>query len=57
MVPKRVDPTNLKRLGHYARAHCDVFQARLPWQGIVKFYKCSICVVTETQFTIQSQVR
>ena len=56
MVPKRVDSTNQKRLAHYAHAHCDVFQASLPWQGIVKFYKGSIFVITETQFAIQSQV-
>ena len=34
--PKRLDSTNQKRLAHYAHAHCDVFQARLPWQGIVE---------------------
>ena len=56
MVQKRVDSTNQNRLPHYARAHCDVFQARLPWQGTVKFYKGSIFVITETQFAIQSQV-
>ena len=39
-------------------ALCDVFQARLPLQGIVKFYNLgSIFVITETQFSIQSQVR
>ena len=55
MVPKRVDSTNQKRLALYARTR-DVFQARLPWQGIVKIYKGSIFVITETQFAIQSQV-
>ena len=39
-----------------ARASRDVFQARLPWQGMVKLYKGSIFVITETQFVIQSQV-
>ena len=39
-----------------ARASRDVFHARLPWQGMVKLYKGSIFVITETQFVIQSQV-
>ena len=39
-----------------ARAHCDVFQAGLPSQGMAKLYHCSIFVITETQFAIQSQV-
>ena len=34
----------------------NVFQARLPWQGMVKLYKGSIFVNTETQFVTQSQV-
>ena len=46
MVPKRMDSTNQKRLAHFASAHCDVFQARPSWQGIVKFYKGSIFVIT-----------
>ena len=33
-----------------------LFHARLPWQGMVKFYKGSIFVITETQFAIQSHV-
>ena len=45
MVPTRVDSTNQKRLVHYARAWCDVFHARLSWQGMVKFYKGIICVI------------
>ena len=54
MIP---DSTNQELLPAVARAHCDVFQARLPWQGIVKFYnKGSIFVIAETQFAIQSQV-
>ena len=48
MVPKRMDSTNQKRLPAVARAHCDVFQARLPWQGMVKLYKGGIFVITET---------
>ena len=40
-----------------ARHWRDVFQARLPWQGMVKFYKGSIFVITETQFVIQIQVK
>ena len=35
-----------------ARAECDVFHARLSWQGMVTLYKGSICVITETQFAI-----
>ena len=54
--PKRMDSTYKKRVAHYARAKCDVFHARLPWQGMLKFYKGSIFVITETQFAIQSQV-
>ena len=56
MVPKRVDSTNQKRLPANADAHRDVFQARLPWQDMVKLNKGSIFVITETQFAIQSQV-
>ena len=53
MVP---DSTNQELLPAVARTHCYVFQARLPLQGIVKFYKGSIFVIAETQFAIQSQV-
>ena len=56
MVPKESGFNQSKSLAHYARAHCDVFQALLPWQGIVKFYKGNIFVITETQLDIQSQV-
>ena len=56
MVPKEVDSTNQKRCPAVARAHCDVFQAGLSWQGMAKLYKCSIFVITETQFAIQNQV-
>ncbi len=35
-----------------ARADYDVLYARLPWQGMVKLYKGSIFVITETQFAI-----
>ena len=56
MVPKRVDSTYQKQLPAYARAEYDVFYARLPWQGMVKLYKGSIFVITETQFAIQGQV-
>ena len=34
----------------------DVFQARLPCQGMVKLYKGNIFVITETPFAIQSRV-
>ena len=56
MVPKENGFTNQKRLPADARASRDVFHARLPWQGMVKLYKGSIFVITETQFAIQSQV-
>ena len=38
-----MDSTNQTRLPAVARAHCDVFQAGLPWQGMAKLYKGSIC--------------
>ena len=41
MFPK-MDSTNQARLPAVARAHCDVFQAGLPWQGMAKLYKGSI---------------
>ena len=56
MVPKRMDSTNQKQLPPDARADCDVFHARLPWKVMVKLYKGSIFVITETPFAIQSQV-
>ena len=56
MVPKRMDSTNQTRLPAVARAHCGVFQAGLPWQGMAKLYKGSIFVITETQFAFQSEV-
>ena len=56
MIPMRVDSTNKKRLPANAHAHRDVFQARLPWQEMVKLNKGGIFVITETQFAIQSQV-
>ena len=57
MFLKRMYSTNQTRLPAVARAHCDVFQAGLPWQGMMKLYKGSIFfVITETQFAIQSQV-
>ena len=51
--PKRMDSTNQKRLPADARASRVVFDARPPWQGMVK---CSIFVTTEAKFAIQSQV-
>ncbi len=56
MAPKRVDSTNHKRLPANAHAHRDVFQTRVPWQGMVKLSKGSIFIITETTFAIQSQV-
>ena len=34
-----LESTNQIRLPAVARAHCDVFQAGLPWQGMAKLYK------------------
>ena len=51
-----MDSTNQKRLTANAHAHRDVFEARLPWQEMVKLNKGSIFVITETQFAIQSHV-
>ena len=41
---KIMDSTNQTRFPAVARAHCDVFQAGLPWQGMAKLYKGSIFV-------------
>ena len=38
----RMDSTNQAGLPAVARAHCDVFQAGLPWQGMAKLFKGSI---------------
>ena len=38
-----------------ARASRAIFHARLPWEVMVKLYKGSIFVITETQFAIQRQ--
>ena len=54
MVPKRVDLTNQKGLPANAHAHRDVFQARLPWQEMVKLNKGSMFVIMKTQFATQS---
>ena len=50
-----MDSTNQKRLPADARAARDVFDARLPWQGMVKLCKGSIFVIMETRFDIHSQ--
>ena len=54
--PQRVDSTYHKQLPAHARADYAVFYARLPWQGMMKLYRGSIFVITETQFAIQGQV-
>ena len=57
MVPKeRGFTTNRTRLPSNAHAQRDVFQARLPWEEMVRLNKGSIFIITETQFAIQSQV-
>ena len=48
VTPKRVDSTNQKRLPANAHSHRDVFQARLPWQEMVKLNKGSILFIMET---------
>ncbi len=49
MVPReRVDSTNHKRLQANVHAYRDVFQARLPWQEVVKLNKGSIFINAET---------
>ena len=56
MVPKQSGFNQSARLPSIAHAHRDVFQARLPWEEMVKLNKGSIFIITETQFAIQSQV-
>ena len=56
MVPKESGFNHHKRLPSNSHAHRDVFQARLPWEEMVKLNKGSIFIITETQFSIQSQV-
>ena len=56
MAPKSVESTNQKRLPANVHAHREVFQARLPWQDMVKLNKGSIFIIAETPFAIQSQV-
>ena len=52
MVPKESGVNLSETRLAYARADCDVFYARLSLQGMVKLYKGSIFVLTETQFAI-----
>ena len=56
MVPKDNGFNQSETTSCCARAHCEVSQAGLPWQGMAKLYKGSIFFTTETQFAIQSQV-
>ena len=53
--PKRKDSTNQKRLPADARASRDVFDARLPCQGMVKLYKGSI--FSSRRHNLPSKVR
>ena len=54
MVPKQ---SGFQPIGHDFRlmrhAHRDVFQARQPWEEMVKLNKGSFFIITETQFAIQ----
>ncbi len=56
MVPKENGLNQSETASADARADCDVCHARLPWKVMVKLYKGSIFVITETQFAIQRQV-
>ena len=56
MVPKESGFNQSKRLPANAHARRDVFEARIPWQEMVKLHKGNIVVITETQFAIQSKV-
>ena len=56
MVPKESGFNQSKKSCALRARTLGRFQARLPWQGIMKFYKGSIFVITETHFAIQSQV-
>ena len=56
MVPKENGFNQSETASPDARADRDVFHARLPLKVMVKLYKDSIFVITETQFAIQRQV-
>ena len=56
MVPKESGFNQSETTSVLCGAQCEVFHARMSWQGMVKFYKGSILVITETQFAIQNQV-
>ena len=56
MVPKESGLNQSETTSYNAHTHRDVFQARLPWEEMVKLNKGSIFIITETQFAIQSQV-
>ena len=53
MVPKENGFNQSDTASCCFAAHCDVFQAGLPWQAMAKLYKGSIFVITETQFAFQ----
>ena len=54
--PNNADSTNQKQIPADPRVYCDVFDARLQWQGIVNLYKGSIFVIAQTQFDTQTQI-
>ena len=56
MVPKENGLNQSETASADARADCDVCHARLPWKVMVKLYKGTIFVITETQFAIQRHV-
>ena len=55
MVPEENGFNQSETASRAPRVH-DVFHARLPLKVMVKLYKGSIFVITETQFDIQRQV-
>ena len=55
MVPKENGFNQSERLPVVARARCDVLQARLPWQGIVKLYNAAF--LSSRRHYLPSKVR
>ena len=55
MVP-RVDSTNRTRLPSNAHAHRDVFQARLPWEEMVKL-NTKAAFLSSRRHNLPSKVR
>ena len=57
MVPKECGFNQSETASYLcARAKSDVFDARLPWQGMMNLYTNAVFVITQTQFATQTQV-